>query len=148
MMNQRTYGHFMDATALSIRSDVEFSFSESCLEVGPSFIQSALLTPDNAEITLLNVYHDQAVHDWDVGSTEGGIEPPATQGPQRDPRSRERTMWTVLLERLSELVGCPLENVRGRIEIGCELPDHSLAMLSLYGKERLVKGLDMEYVDG
>jgi hypothetical protein len=78
---------------------------------------------------------------------EGGIKPPVTYGPRRDPGNIERTMWTVLLERLSELIGCPLEEVKDRIEDGCAVLDHSLAMLSLYGKERLIKGLDMEYVD-
>ncbi|KAF2691033.1 hypothetical protein K458DRAFT_438741 [Lentithecium fluviatile CBS 122367] len=148
LINQRTYGHFMDANALSLRCDIEFSFAEGCLELGPSYIHSTLLSPNSAETALLNLYHDHATHDWDMENLDGGgVKPPVTQGPQRDPARRQRSLWTVLLERLAELVECPLEEVRGRIEEGCEAKDHSLAMLGLWGKERLVSGLDMEYVD-
>ena len=139
----------MDANAFSLRCDVEFSFSEGCLQLGPPYIQSTLFSLESAELPLLNLYHDHATHDWDVDALgQGAIKPPVTQGPRRRPGGGERSLWTTLLERLSELVDCPLSEVRRRIEDGCEATDHSLANLSLYGKERLVKGLDMRYVDG
>jgi len=138
----------MDANAFSLRCDVEFAFSEGCLQLGPSYIQSTLLFPETAELKLFNLYHDHATHDWNTEIIgQGELKPPVTQGPRREP-GRERSLWTTLLERLSELVECPLNEVRGRIEDGCDMPDHSLANLCLYGKERLVKGLDMEYVGG
>jgi hypothetical protein len=141
-------GVYMDANAFSLRCDIEFAFSEGCLQLGPPYIQSTLLSPETAESTLLNLYHDHATHDWVMENAEQGeVKPPAIQGPQREPGGA-RSLWTILLERLSELMECPLNEVRVKVVDGCDVEDHSLANLGLYGKARLVQGLDMEYVDG
>lgn len=159
IIHQRIYGRFMDANALSLRSDVEFCFAEGILQLGPSFIHSTLLGSENDESTLLNLYHDHATHDWFLESVMEGVwqgdgadlaevKPPVTQGPHRDPAKKERSLWTTLLERLADLASCPLEEVKGRIEDDVEPPDHSLAWLDLAGKARLMEGKDLDYIDG
>ena len=94
------------------------------------------------------LYHDHAQHDWDTRrEIAGDFMPPVTEGPARNPVTRQRSLYTTLLDRLAELVGCPLSEVVSRILDDVEMPDHSLAWLSLAGKERLIQGLDLEYVD-
>lgn len=48
-----------------------------------------------------------------------------------------------MLERMAEVEGCLLEEVRGRLEERTDGKEHGLAYLSLGGKERLVRGLDV-----
>jgi hypothetical protein len=134
----------MDANASQIRMDVEFAFSESCLQVGPTFIHSTLLNPDPSETTLLNVYHDRTIHDWDMEDFgQDAVRPPVTQGPHREP-GWARSLWTIMLERLSVLKDYSLDEVKQRINHDVDGPDHDLAYLSLHGKARLVAGLDLE----
>jgi hypothetical protein len=151
IIHQRTYGRFMDANTVSLRSDIEFCFAEASLQLGPSFIHASLLPTDppatslSAEVVLLNFYHDHAIHDWFLESVMEGVEgmgmPPVTQGPRTN--VKERSLWTTLLERVAELMECPLENVRGAIEEDATPHSHSLAWLDLHGKETLMKGEDL-----
>ncbi|RMZ69110.1 hypothetical protein GMOD_00003029 [Pyrenophora seminiperda CCB06] len=150
-INQRTYGRFMDANQVELRSELEFCFAEATLNIGPKYISDSLLDYDtsNAEITLLNFYHDHGIHDWEWpcwGSGKGEFEPPRTQGPQRA-AGKGRSMYTTLLERMAELIGCTLAEVRTRVEQDLERTDHSLAYLSLGGKARLLQGRDIVYID-
>jgi hypothetical protein len=133
----------MDANQLSLRSELEFCFAEAALCLGPDLISNTLLHHDtsDAETTLLNFYHDHGTHDWEWpcwGTAKGEFEPPRTQGPQREKRGR--SLFTVLLERLAEVVGCGLEEVRARVERRLEEPNHECAYLSLDGKARLLEG--------
>lgn len=150
LIHQRTYGRFMDANTVSLRSDIEFCFAEASMELGPSYIHSSLLPTDppatslSAEVTLLNFYHDHAIHDWFLESVPEGVGmcmPPMTQGPRKG--VKERSLWTTLLERMAELMECPLENVRGAIEEDAAPRNHGLAWLGLEGKEALMKGEDL-----
>ncbi|KAF2637960.1 hypothetical protein P280DRAFT_86577 [Massarina eburnea CBS 473.64] len=148
ILHQKIYGRFMDANTLSLRSDIEFAFSEGCLHLGPSFIHAMLYAPATAEPTLLNLYHDHVINDWDVSTfDEMQVKPPVTQGPLRNPGEEARSAWTIMLERMSELVKCPLEEVRSRIEEDCDDIGHSLTFLNLAGRRRLMEGKDLEYVD-
>jgi hypothetical protein len=147
-IHQRTYGRFMDANQVELRSELEFCFAEAALTIGPEFISDTLLHHDtsDAETTLLNLYHDHGIHDWDWpcwGSGKGEFEPPRTQGPQRE-QGKERSLFTTLLERLAELMDCRLEDVRPRVEQHLAATTHSTAYLSLGGKARLLEGLDLE----
>jgi hypothetical protein len=151
VIHQRTYGRLMDANTVSLRSDIEFCFAEASLQLGPSFIHSALLPTDPpatslcAEVTLLNFYHEHAIHDWFLESEMEGVGvmgmPPITQGPRNS--SKESSLWTTLLERVAGLMECPVENVKGAIEEDAEPHNHSLAWLDLEGKETLMKGEDL-----
>lgn len=154
IIHQRTHGRFMDANTLSLRSDIEFCFSEASLQLGPSFLHTSLLPNDppatslSAEATLLNFYHEHADHDWFVGPEAEGADgaegfgmPPITQGPQKE--RPERSLWSALLERLAKLTECPVENVKGAIEEDAEPHNHSLAWLDLKGKETLMRGEDI-----
>jgi hypothetical protein len=141
-----TYGRFMDANQLSLRNELEFCFAEATLSVGPDFFYDMLVNPSDpaGELTLLNFYLDHATHDWEWpcwGDGKGEFEPPRVRGPQRE--SMGRSLFTTLLERLTELVGCTLDEVRARVEAHTDAQDHPLAFLSLAGKERLVQGLDV-----
>ncbi|KAF2793324.1 hypothetical protein K505DRAFT_277146 [Melanomma pulvis-pyrius CBS 109.77] len=148
-INQNTYGRFLDANRLELRNDVEFCFSEGIMNLGPEFISDSLLNADESETTLMCLYHDHTIHDWDTANVDvGDFMPPVTQGPAQNPVTRRRSLYTTLLERLAELIDCPPSEVVSRIIHDIEVPDHSLAWLDLRGKERLVQGLDLEYVDG
>jgi hypothetical protein len=149
-IHQRTYGRFMDANHLSLRNELEFSFAEAALSVGPAFLFDMLVNPSDptGETTLLNFYHEHGTHDW-VWPTVGGngvaeFEPPRTQGPQREARGKERSLFTSMLERMAEMEKCGLEEVRGRVEERTDMRDHHLAHLSLGVKERIVGGWDAE----
>ena len=139
----------MDANQVSLRSDLEFCFAEAALCLGPEYISDALLHHDtsDAETALLNFYVDHGTLDWDWPcwgkQAKGEFEPPRVHGPQRE-LGRERSLFTTLLERLAECVGCGLEDVRSRVERELETPDHSLAYLSLAGKARLLEGRNVE----
>lgn len=148
LIHQRTYGRFMDANQVSLRSDIEFCFAEASMELGPEFIHSSLLpttaASTAAEIPLLNLYHDHAMNDWFVEDAMQGvneIQPPITHGPRRE--FRARSLWTTLLERIAELTDCPVENVRGAVEEEAASYDHVLAWLDLEGKAMLMKGEDV-----
>ncbi|CAA9958725.1 hypothetical protein PTMSG1_02264 [Pyrenophora teres f. maculata] len=150
-INQSTYGRFMDANQVELRSELEFCFAEAILSIGPEFISDSLLSSEepHEQATLLNFYHNHGIHDWDWpcwGSGKGEFEPPRTQGPKLE-KGPGRSLYTTLLERLAELVGCGLGDVRRRIEQDLERSDHSLAYLSLGGKARLLQGRDLEYLD-
>ncbi|KAF9740606.1 hypothetical protein PMIN06_000333 [Paraphaeosphaeria minitans] len=148
---QRTDGRFMDGNTVFLRSDVEFCFAEASLQLGPSFFHSSLLPTDppatslSAEATLLNFYHEYAIHDWLVDLVHEGDKsvamPPVTQGPRKG--TREKSLWTTLLERVATLMQCPLENVRGAIEEDAAPHNHGLAWLDLKGKEALMSGEDV-----
>lgn len=73
--------------------------------------------------------------------------PPITQGPEQDPKTRLRSLFTTLLERLAELRGCSLEEVAGSTKSAVEAPNHSLAWIDLAEKARLIQGLDLESAD-
>jgi hypothetical protein len=146
-IHQRTYGRFMDANQLSLRNEIEFCFAEASLSIGPDFLSDMLVTPSDSvgETTLLNFYHDHGTHDWEWpcwGEGKGEFEPPKTQGPHRE--GKGKSLFTSLLERMAECEGCVLEEVRGRVEERTDGKAHGLAWLSLGGKERLVRGLDVE----
>jgi hypothetical protein len=139
----------MDTNQLSLRNELEFCFAEAALSIGPEFIYDMLVDPSNpmGERTLLNFYHDHGTHDWEWpcwGDGKGEFEPPRTQGPHRDAANKERTLFTTLLERMAELVGCLLGEVKARVEEHTDEKDPELAFLSLGGKARLVQGLDVE----
>ncbi|KAF2029368.1 hypothetical protein EK21DRAFT_67762 [Setomelanomma holmii] len=147
-IHQGTYGRFMDANHLSLRNEMEFCFAEATLSVGPEFLYDMLVNPSDpsGETTLLNFYHDHGTHDWEWpcwGDGKGEFEPPRTQGPQREDGSKGRTLFTSMLERMAELEKCPLDEVRARIEEQTDEKDHGLAFLSLDGKARLIRGLDV-----
>jgi len=91
------------------------------------------------------LYHDHALHDWDLSALGSDFKPPVTQGPALNPETVQPSLYTTLLVRLAKLVGCSLSEIVGRIVQDIAQPDHSLARLSLAGKERLVRGLDLEY---
>ncbi|KAF2706812.1 hypothetical protein K504DRAFT_459230 [Pleomassaria siparia CBS 279.74] len=147
IINQGTYGRFLDANRLEMRNDVEFSFSEAIMNLGPQFIHDSLLNADDSEATLMCLYHDHTIHDWDQNATPEDFMPPVTQGPSRDPNLVMRSLFTTLLDRLAELGDCKVSEIKGRIWEHVQIPDHSLAWLNLYGKERLVSGRDLDYLD-
>ncbi|KAI8941424.1 hypothetical protein NX059_002646 [Plenodomus lindquistii] len=146
-INQRTYGRFMDANQLSLRNELEFCYAEAALNHGPGFISDMLFHhhTSNAETTLLNTYHDHGTLDWEWpcwGTGKGEFEPPRTQGPQRE--GKERSLFTTLLETLSERMGCDMGEVRSRVETVTDDKAHSLAYLNLEGKAKLLQGLDVK----
>ncbi|KAH7085804.1 hypothetical protein BKA63DRAFT_432269 [Paraphoma chrysanthemicola] len=148
-IHQRTYGRFMDANQLSLRNEMEFCFAEATLSVGPEFLYDMLVNPSDptGETTLLNFYHDHGTHDWEWpcwGDGKGEFEPPRTHGPQREAGSKDRTLFTSMLERMAELEKCPLDEVRARVEERTDSKDHTLAFLSLDGKARLIRGLEAD----
>lgn len=146
-IHQRTYGRFMDANQLSLRNELEFCFAEAALNQGPEFIADMLLRHDssNAEVTLLNFYHEHGSHDWERpcwGTAKGEFEPPRTQGPQHEPSRRSRSLFTILLDTLADVMGYPLDEVRARIELQTDHKQHALTFLDLDGKARLLQGLN------
>ncbi|OAK94355.1 hypothetical protein IQ06DRAFT_330071 [Phaeosphaeriaceae sp. SRC1lsM3a] len=148
-ITQRTYGRFMDSNQLSLRNELEFCFAEATLSTGPEFLHDMLVNPCDpaGESTLMNHYLDHGTHDWSHpcwGDEMGEFQPPRTQGPQREEGMKPKTLFTTLLERMAELEGCELEDVRGRVEVRIDTHDHALAYLRLDGKERLLQGLDLE----
>ncbi|KAH7385808.1 hypothetical protein BKA66DRAFT_569640 [Pyrenochaeta sp. MPI-SDFR-AT-0127] len=150
-INQRTYGRFMDANQVSLRSELEFCFAEAALNIGPDFLSDMLLHHDTSDAgtALLNYYHDYGTHDWDWpcwGKGKGEFEPPRTQGPHKEPGSKGQSLFTAMLERMAELIKCPVEDVRARIEQNTDAKGHSLAYLDLEGKARLMQGLNLEFV--
>jgi hypothetical protein len=91
---------------------------------------------------MMCLYHEYATHDWET-TLEGDFAPPITQGPEQSPAAKAQSLWTALLERMADLVQCPLSEVVDVITEDIMAPDHSLAWLSLAGKARLVRGLDL-----
>ncbi|KAF2189706.1 hypothetical protein K469DRAFT_747728 [Zopfia rhizophila CBS 207.26] len=142
IINQRTYGRFLDTNQLLLRNEIEFSFSEGVMNLGPAFISDVLSHIDAAETTLMCLYHDNAQHGW--GTQEENFQPPVTQGPAKNPVTKPRTLYTTLLERLAELYDCPLEEAVTLIEDDTDIPDHPLSCIGLWGKARLLKGLNLE----
>lgn len=137
----------MDANQLSLRNELEFSFAEATLSVGPVFLYDMLVNPSDpqGEITLLNFYHEHGTHDWEWpcwGVGKGEFEPPRTQGPQREDKGR--SLFTRLLERMAELEKCSLAEVRSRVEEKTDATDHDLAFLSLDGKAKVIQGLEVD----
>ncbi|KAF2653879.1 hypothetical protein K491DRAFT_497864 [Lophiostoma macrostomum CBS 122681] len=147
IINQRTYGRFLDANHLELRNELEFCFSEGAMNLGPDFIHESLYHKDTSETTLMCLYHDHGIHDWDTNVPEGEFMPPITEGPERNPDSKPRTLYTTLLERMADLMESPLDEVVSRINEDVETADHSLAWLSLSSKARLIQGLDLDYAD-
>lgn len=147
-IQQHTYGRFMDASQLSLRTEIEFCFAEATLNIGPNFLYDMLVNPTDpsGEITLLNIYHDRRTHDWDPSSWNSATDfnPPRTQGPQREAGSKGRSLFTILLERMAELEGCLLEEIKSRIEESTSTKNHELAFLSLVAKMRLIRGLNID----
>ncbi|KAF2996638.1 hypothetical protein E8E13_002955 [Curvularia kusanoi] len=151
-IHQRTYGRFMDANQISLRSELEFCFAEAALTLGPEFISDLLLRPTKpgAEATFLNFYHDHGIHDWDWpgwGEGKGEFNPPRTQGPKKKPGSIGRSLFTTLLERLAECLNTSLEEVRTRVEDQTNDPEHALSYLNLHGKARLMEGRNWDWAD-
>jgi hypothetical protein len=70
-----------------------------------------------------------------------------TLGPERNPGIDQRTLWTTLRERIGELSQFPLHHVQCAIMVDTDGDDHSLAYLDLWGKERLMAGLDLVYTE-
>jgi hypothetical protein len=139
----------MDSNQVSLRNELEFCFAEATLSTGVSFLYDMLVNPcdPSGETTLMNHYLDHGIHDWNHpcwGDGEGEFQPPRTQGPQREESTKPRTLFTTLLERMAELEGCELEDIRARIEVRMDSRNHGLAYLRLDGKERLLKGLNLE----
>lgn len=145
------YGRFMDSNQLSLRNELEFCFAEAALNTGPRFIFDSLLRhSSDAEISLLNCYHDHGTHDWEWpcwGCGKGEFEPPRTQGPHRDPGEGDQSLFTTLLKRLAELMGCSSDEVRSKLEDNLDVVDHPLAYLDLNGKARLLQGLELDLDD-
>lgn len=133
---------------MQLRNELEFCFAEAALCIGPDFISATLLYHDvsDCETTLLNFYHEHGVHDWEWPHPDwkGQFEPPRTQGPQRNEVDKERTLFTVLLERLAELMQSELIDVRSRVEQEFDRPNHPLAYLNLWGKEQLLRGKNLD----
>ncbi|KAL5115234.1 hypothetical protein ACEQ8H_006908 [Pleosporales sp. CAS-2024a] len=148
-----TYGYggrFMDDAhhhqQLSLRNELEFCFAEASLCLGPVFLYDMLVTPEEGqgEISLLNVYHEHASHDWDGPCWEGGaarVEPPRTQGPQKEDKGT--SLFTALLERMAEVEKCSLAEVRRRVDETRGARDHDLAFLTLDAKARVIAGEDV-----
>lgn len=141
----------MDANQVELRKEIEFCFGEATLQIGPEFISDSFLNEDTtiAETTLLNCYHDHGVHDWEWpcwGSGKGEFEPPRTQGPQQAP-GKGTSLYTTLLERMAELMACPLAAVQPTLDQDLDRKDHSLAFLCLGDKARLLEGRDVRYFD-
>lgn len=145
---QAAFGPYLDGTAVLLRLDVEFCFSEGSMQHGPSFIHSTFFgSLDVDSAIMMNLFLDHQSSDWYptnwIAGT-GSITPPIVQGPRRDPASMERSLTSVLLERLAELTDCPLEEIRGRIRDDVSESRCRLAWLSLSGKARLMKGEDLD----
>lgn len=143
----------MDANQISLRSELEFCFAEAALTLGPEFISDLLLRPTKpgAEAIFLNFYHEHGIHDWEWpgwGEGKGEFNPPRTQGPKKRPEDIGRSLFTTLLERLAECEGTSLDEVRERIEVKTNNPDHALAYLDLYGKARLMEGRNWDWAEG
>jgi hypothetical protein len=49
-----------------------------------------------------------------------------------------------MLERMAVLEKCPLVEVRSRVEESTEAKDHILAFLSLEGKARIIRELEVK----
>lgn len=142
IISQTSYGRFMDANQLALRTEVEVCFAEGVMNLGPEFIGDVFEHRERGETNLMCLYHEYAVHDWDT-TQEGDFTPPITYGPEQSPDAKSQTLWTALLERMAVLVECPLQEVVDVITEDIVTPDHSLAWLSLAGKARLVKGLNL-----
>ncbi|KAH8731254.1 hypothetical protein GQ44DRAFT_672358 [Phaeosphaeriaceae sp. PMI808] len=146
-IHQRTYGRAMDGTQLSLREEMEFCFAEAALSVGPEFLYDMLINPSDpcGEITLLNVYHEHGTHDWSwpSGGPVPEFEPPRTQGPHLEESNKGGSLFTAMLERMAELEGCPVGEVKSRVEGCTDERNHNLAFLSLGAKAKLVRGLDI-----
>ncbi|KAF2018858.1 hypothetical protein BU24DRAFT_405604 [Aaosphaeria arxii CBS 175.79] len=145
IINQKTYGRFLDANQLELRNDVEFSFAEAAMDLGAQFIVDALENVDSSETALMVFYHEHTIHDWDLDTVaQGEFMPPVTQGPFKKPGTRPRSLYTTLLERMAELTKCPLSDVVDNTLDEVENPNHDLAWIDLYDKARLIAGLDLE----
>ncbi|KAF1956216.1 hypothetical protein CC80DRAFT_562875 [Byssothecium circinans] len=145
LLHHHRFGTTMDATTLSLRSDMDFAFSETCLQLGPAFMHSMLCAPQTAEAALLNVYHEFVVSDWDLAQVRDmEVKPPVTEGPVRE--EKEGSCWCALLGRVGALAGCEVGDVPGWVEERCEGEGHELAFLGVRGRRMLMAGRDL--VDG
>ena len=138
----------MDANHLELRNELEFCFAEAVLNLGLDYISDALLEPNVSdwETTWLNFYHEYATHDWewpDEGNEELEFEPPRTQGPRREESETPRSLFTTLLERLSEVTPYRLSDVKAEVELDLDESDHPLAYLNPGGKGRLLQGKNL-----
>ncbi|KAF1996845.1 hypothetical protein P154DRAFT_304648 [Amniculicola lignicola CBS 123094] len=146
VINQQTYakGQRLNAAQVQFREDIEFAFAEGALNLGPDFIADVFYQEDGAEPTLMCFYHQHT--NRPVGPVDQDIDfqRPVTQGPLQEPGSKPRSLYTTLLECLSQLYKSSLEDVAmGVIEVDTKFDDHHLAGLTLSGKARLLQGLDM-----
>ncbi|KAF2728499.1 hypothetical protein EJ04DRAFT_97009 [Polyplosphaeria fusca] len=141
-INQTRHGLLLDGNRLSLREDIEFCFVEGALNIGPKFIFDALRHEDEQETTLMCLYHDHATHDWDR-TVDDGLDIPYTQGPHRNGMAKTRSLYTSLMERLSEFYGCGLHQLVDKIDTEVASHDHRLAWISLAEKTRLIQGLSL-----
>lgn len=107
----------MYADAHSLRRDIDFAFAEACLQLGPAYVHATMLCSDTIEYALLNIYHHLGLtKDWDAENEGlGEVKPPIIHGPEGDPESKEKSLWTSLLERLSLLFSCTVGQVGERV---------------------------------
>lgn len=127
-----------------LKHELEFAFKECALCNGPGFILETFNNEARAEKDLLNIYHETSLlyeipGRTDVPRTDTSFWP-QTQGPKTNPDTPQRTLWTTLVESIADKGGIPLDFVEDTIIDRTNLPDHVLANLSLYEKERLVAG--------
>ncbi|KAH7114322.1 hypothetical protein B0J11DRAFT_133270 [Dendryphion nanum] len=143
IINDKRYGPYLDGNNFEMRSEVEFSFAEGVMELGPQFISDIILGADNAENTLMLFFHDHAFQDWNMHTIQSDFVPINTQGPHREPGTRSRSLWTTVQERLADLSDCPLNEVVDRVIEEIEEPGHWHSWMGLAGKAELMKGLNL-----
>jgi hypothetical protein len=146
VINQGRYVS-MDVNQWELRKELEFCFAEGAMEHGPEFINAVLNCEERADTMFMLLYHEHAIQDWDTDVPDGDFMPPITEGPAKDPETKQRPLYTMLLEHMASLVPCPLGEVVSRIAEGTEDPTHSLAGLDMAGKARLLQGLDLVYIE-
>ncbi|PSN72694.1 hypothetical protein BS50DRAFT_165500 [Corynespora cassiicola Philippines] len=151
-MHQRIFGLSMDAKLLSFRADVEFAFCEATLSTGLAFVRDSIVPEADAadaEAVLLNFYYEHAVNArWREGEGEqevwpGGFEPPVVRGAEKGPGMRGRSLYTTLLERLADVTGLGLEEVRSGVLEELEHPGNPLAWITNEERALLVQRKDV-----
>ncbi|KAF2746458.1 hypothetical protein M011DRAFT_445280 [Sporormia fimetaria CBS 119925] len=150
LINLKIWGAQLRGLQITYRNMLEFAFVEAALTThGPNFIQDTMEGREEADTTLMNVYHEHATQDWDENTlAKPWLGIMVTEGPhraERHYRDSSPALYGVLLARMALLMGCGAHEVEDRIASDVHEPGHSLANLDLRGKARLVNKLDMDY---
>ncbi|KAF2202155.1 hypothetical protein GQ43DRAFT_485662 [Delitschia confertaspora ATCC 74209] len=140
LISQKTFGGTQqDGNEYRLQIEVEQSFNESMLNLGPQFIYDALFQEMSYETTLLMFLHDSETT-WEQLPERDPIM--NTSGPLRNPEREKQTLWDTMMDRLATTIGCPRNEVRGRIADDIEFEDHLLAWIG-GGRDRLLRGLNL-----